>query len=139
MIVESVAIFGITLCILAVFVRSDNADYAMATTPLLIVPAANLLGLPIAKLVNGLLPGNQLYLVRCFADVLGVAAACGLIVLFSGKIKNRKKKQGSRMPSRKNRPVKRQRKQLISKLRMKKMILPNNRLRKNQLNRKPKN
>ena len=43
------------------------------------------------------------------------------------------------MPSRKNRPVKRQRKQLISKLRMKKMILPNNRLRKNQLNRKPKN
>ena len=91
MIVESVAIFGITLCILAVFVRSDNADYAMATTPLLIVPAANLLGLPIAKLVNGLLPGNQLYLVRCFADVLGVAAACGLIVLFSGKIKNRKK------------------------------------------------
>ena len=93
MIVESVAIFGITLCILAVFVRSDNADYAMATTPLLIVPAANLLGLPIAKLVNGLLPGNQLHLVRCFADVLGVAAACGLIVLFSGKIKNRKKKQ----------------------------------------------
>ena len=52
MIVESVAIFGITLCILAVFVRSDNADYAMATTPLLIVPAANLLGLPIAKPVS---------------------------------------------------------------------------------------
>ena len=31
MLMESVAILGITLCILAVFVRSGNADYALAT------------------------------------------------------------------------------------------------------------
>ena len=93
MVVESVAIFGITLCILAVFIRSDNADYAVAVSPLLIIPAANLIGWPIASLVNQLMPGNQLYLVRCFVIVLGVAAACGLIVLFSGKIKQKRKKQ----------------------------------------------
>lgn len=52
MIVESVAIFGITVCILIVFVRSGNADYAIATLPLLIVPAANVLGWPVASLVN---------------------------------------------------------------------------------------
>lgn len=93
MIVESVAIFGITVCILIVFVRSGNADYAIATLPLLIMPAANVLGWPVASLVNNMMPGNQLYLVRCFVDVLGVAIACGLIVLFSGKVKAKKKKQ----------------------------------------------
>ena len=93
MAIESIAIFSITLCILAVFVRSDNADYAVAVSPLLIVPAANLIGWPIASLVNNMMTGNQLYLVRCFVDVLGVATACGLIVLFSGKIKNNKKKR----------------------------------------------
>ena len=90
MLMESVAILGITLCILAVFVRSGNADYALATMPLLIVPAANLLGWPVAKLVNSMMHGNQVLLVRGFIDLAGVAVACALIILFSGKVKAKK-------------------------------------------------
>jgi len=93
MIVESVAILGITVCILAVFVRSGNADYALATLPLLVVPAANLLGWPIAKLVNHMMAGNQVALVRGFVGLAGVAVACVLIVLLSGKIKVKKNKR----------------------------------------------
>lgn len=93
MVVESVAILGITLCILVVFVRSGNADYAVAATPLLIVPAVNLVGVLAARLGGGApVWGDQFFLIRCFLDVAGVAVACGLIVLFSGKVKNRRKK-----------------------------------------------
>lgn len=93
MIAESIAIFGITVCILTIFVRSGNADYAAATLPILIVPAANLLGFPIAGLLNHIIPGNQVYLLRSFVDVVGVAIACALVVLFSAKIKSPKKKK----------------------------------------------
>ena len=93
MIAESVAILGVTVCILAIFVRSGNADYAVATLPILIVPAANLLGFPIARLLNTVIPGDQVYLLRSFIDVVGVAIVCALVVLFSAKIKSPKKKK----------------------------------------------
>ncbi len=93
MIAESVAILGVTVCIIAIFIRSGNAGYALATLPVLIVPAANLLGFPIAGLLNEVIPGNQVYLLRSFVDVVGVAISCALVVLFSTKMKSPKKRK----------------------------------------------
>ena len=92
MVGESIAILGILLCIIVVFVRSGHADYAISVTPILLVPAAQLLGVPVARLLYSLY-GWPPYLVRCFVDVGGLAVACVLAAFFSLRIPSKKNKQ----------------------------------------------
>lgn len=90
---ESVAIIAILLCIIVVFVRSGHADYAISIIPILIVPAAHIAGLPLAQLLQKTILVSQLYVARCFIDIIGLAIACLLIVVFSVKIKSTKNKK----------------------------------------------
>ena len=79
---ESVAIIAILLCIVVVFVRSGHADYAISIIPILIVPATHIAGLPLAQLLQKTVLVSQLYVTRCFIDIIGLAIACLLIVIY---------------------------------------------------------
>lgn len=92
MVGESIAILAIMACIAVVFVRSGHADYGISVLPIALVPAAHLLGVPIAQMVVDLY-GVRPYLVRCFVDVAGLAVACLLLAVFSSRIKAQKNKK----------------------------------------------
>lgn len=93
MIGESVAIIAVLLCIIVVFVRSGHADYAISILPILMVPATHIAGLPLAQLLQKTVLVSQLYVARCFIDIIGLAVCCLLIAIFSVKIKNGKNKK----------------------------------------------
>lgn len=93
MVVESVAILSICCCIIVSFVKSGNADYAVATLPVACVPAAHLLAFPLEGLTKMLLPQVSKYILLLGFDLVGLAVSCFLIALFSGKIHSKKNKR----------------------------------------------
>ena len=93
MIMESVAILAVTICIMVVFIRSKNTDYAISVTPLLCVPAAHLLFRPVFAGLQFWIPKMPKQLSLAFTDIAALAVTCLLIFLFSSKIKNAKNKK----------------------------------------------
>lgn len=90
---ESISILAITLCMMFLFVRAKRPDYAVSLVPLLLVPAAQLLALPVAHALGGLAPHMHYRMVVAFADVAALAISCGLVELFSSRIKSKKNKR----------------------------------------------
>lgn len=93
MVTECVAILAISLCMIGMFVRTGHGDYALATTPILIVPAVHLLALPVSWWTDPMIASFPPQSIVAFADIGAVAVTGLLIMFFSGKIKSPKIKK----------------------------------------------
>ncbi|MBD5101615.1 MAG: hypothetical protein HDT27_02760 [Subdoligranulum sp.] len=93
MITECVAILAISLCMIALYVRTGHGDYALSTTPILIVPAVHLVALPVSRWTDPIFSGFPPQSIVAFADIGAVAITGLLIMFFAGKIKSAKIKK----------------------------------------------
>ena len=93
MITECVAILAISLCMIAVFVRTGHGDYALSTTPILVVPSVHLLARPVSWWMDSIISGFPPQSIIAFADIGAVAVTGILIMFFAGKIKGPKIKK----------------------------------------------
>lgn len=93
MVTECVAILAISLCMIGMFVRTGHGDYALATTPILLVPLTHLLALPVSWWTDSLIVSFPPESIVAFADIGAVAVTGLLIMFFSGKIKSPKIKK----------------------------------------------
>ncbi len=93
MITECVAILAISLCMIGMFIRTGHGDYALGTTPILIVPAVHLLARPVSMWLDSIIPSFPPQSIIAFADIGAVAITGLLIMFFAGKIKSSKIKK----------------------------------------------
>ncbi len=93
MITESIAILAILLCLIVVFVRARQSDYAMSVTPLLLVPFIHLLAVAIFYFGRVPFLGFAPQVVVAFADIAASAVSGALILSFAQKVqKSRNRK-----------------------------------------------
>ncbi len=93
MVTECVAILAISLCMIAVFIRTGHGDYALSTTPILAVPAIHLLAIPFSWWTDAFFSRLPPQSIVAFADI-GAAAITGLLIMFfAGKIQSPKVKK----------------------------------------------
>lgn len=88
MLVESICIVLILAIMLFGFLRGGRKDYALAVSPLLIVPFIHIL----ASLVQDVMKISLSTNVKAAADVVGLAIAMAMLGFISGKIKSKKSK-----------------------------------------------
>lgn len=93
MITECVAILAISLCMIALFVRAGHSDYALSTTPILVVPAVHLLAWPVSWWTDPIISSFPPQSIIAFADIGAVAITGLMIMFFAGKIKRPKIKK----------------------------------------------
>lgn len=92
MVVESIVIIIICICIFYIFVRSGNANYAIASTPVMVVPFFQLAAFPLRRVLQsiwGNLPDHVIFL---GFNLVGLAVASFMIALFSFKFQQKRNK-----------------------------------------------
>lgn len=86
MVRESVAIIIIGLMFAAMFIRSKQYSYMVASLPIFFIPIAYLIGRAILYFSGGSFFGVRPPLVLAFAILVGLVASCVLIVFSSWRI-----------------------------------------------------
>lgn len=93
MVTESVAILAVTICMILLFIRAGHGDYAASLIPLLIVPFMHMLAVLTLHAFHGIFVSIPYALLVSFADIIGLAISCLLIIVFSNKVKSKKNKR----------------------------------------------
>lgn len=93
LVTESIAILAITLCMGAIFVRRQRADYAASLVPILLVPAVHLLATLLLSRYGRFVYYGPYQLPLALADIAALAVSCLCIILLSVKVKSKKNKQ----------------------------------------------
>ncbi|MCM1328350.1 MAG: hypothetical protein NC253_02830 [Ruminococcus sp.] len=84
MVVECVTIFGLIFVVAVMYIRAKKRNYALATVPLLILPAANVLAYAFSGGIAGLLSIDRFIAYSAIDIVAAVVSSC-LVGLMSGK------------------------------------------------------
>ena len=87
MITESIAILAIMLCLIVVFIRAQQSDYALGVTPLLLVPFIHLFAVAVFYLGRVPFFGFAPKVAVAFADIAAAAVSGAFIFSFSQHIK----------------------------------------------------
>ncbi|MCI8624343.1 MAG: hypothetical protein HFG26_11890 [Provencibacterium sp.] len=84
MYIECVAIIVVIAIVLFMAARSGRTSFAWVSSPLLIVPAAYLLSLPVSHLLDRLLPSISQPPLAIGVTLVGLVAACVLYGMLCG-------------------------------------------------------
>ena len=84
MFVECLAIFGLIFVVAVMYIRAKKKDYALATVPLLVLPAANILAYAFSGGISNILPVDRFTAYSAINIVAVVISSC-LVGLMSGK------------------------------------------------------
>lgn len=84
MFVECLTIFGLIFVVVVMYIRAKKKDYALATVPLLVLPAANILAYAFSEGISDLLSIDRFIAYSAINIVAVVISSC-LVGLMSGK------------------------------------------------------
>lgn len=84
MFVECLAIFGLIFVVVVMYIRAKKKNYALATVPLLILPAANILAYAFSGGISNILPVDRFTAYSAINIVGAVISSC-LVGLMSEK------------------------------------------------------
>ena len=84
MLVECLTIFGLIFAVVIVYLHAGKKDYALATVPLLVLPAANVLSYMLAGRISNLLPMDR-FATYTAINVFAVVVSSCLVGIMSGK------------------------------------------------------
>lgn len=84
MLVECLTIFGLILAVVVVYLHAGKKDYAFATIPLLILPAANVLSYMLSGRISDHIP-MDMFTVYTAINVFAVVVSSCLVGIMSGK------------------------------------------------------
>lgn len=91
MVFESLAIIGIVLAMSFLFIRTKKRDYCIATLPLLIQPAMQIISIPAINIVSSFSAVRPLVISSCITFIALIAESV-LIGLASNLLASRKQK-----------------------------------------------
>lgn len=84
MVVECLTIFGLIFVVVIMYIRAKKKHYALATVPLLILPAANVLAYAFSGGISEVLSIDRFIAYSAINVVAAVVSSC-LVGLMSGK------------------------------------------------------
>lgn len=84
MLVECLTIFGLIFVVVIMYIRAKKRNYALATVPLLVLPAANILAYVFSGGLATLLSIDK-FIAYSSIDVVAVVISSCLVGLMSGK------------------------------------------------------
>lgn len=88
MLIECAAIFLLILVVAIMYVRAKKKDYAMATVPLLVLPAVNMLDYAVSGKLSFVLPMDE-FTVYTAINIIAVIVSSFLVGVMSAKFKRK--------------------------------------------------
>ena len=84
MLVECLTIFGLIFAVVVVYLHAGKKDYAFATIPLLVLPAANVLSYILSGRISNVLP-MDMFTTYTAINIFAVVVSSCLVGIMSGK------------------------------------------------------
>lgn len=84
MLVECLTIFGLIFAVVIVYLHADKRNYALATVPLLILPAANILSYAVSGSLSEVLSSDR-FTVYAAINIIAVVVSSCLVGIMSAK------------------------------------------------------